>query len=116
MDRAYARWMRCALVGVGVALAVALGAGRAEAAVQPFIGEIMYPAFPFCPEGWLPADGRLVRITFYHALFSLIGTTYGGDGEHTFGLPDLPPLRSGHDAAAKLRPCIAYHGVFPRRH
>ena len=43
----------------------------------------------FCPMGWLPADGRTVDIAEYDVLFSLLGTTYGGDGISTFHLPDL---------------------------
>jgi microcystin-dependent protein len=43
----------------------------------------------FAPVGWLPADGRQVPISEYDVLFNLIGTTYGGDGQETFALPDL---------------------------
>lgn len=53
------------------------------------VGEIRIFAGNFAPEGWLICDGTKVNITQYEALFSLIGTTYGGDGRTTFGLPDL---------------------------
>ena len=56
---------------------------------QPFIGQLAYFGFNFPPVGWAPCDGRLLLITQYTALFSLIGTTYGGDGQTTFAVPDL---------------------------
>lgn len=58
-------------------------------AVEPFIGEIRYVGFNFCPRGWASADGQLLAINQYQALFSLYGTMYGGDGRTSFGLPDL---------------------------
>jgi microcystin-dependent protein len=56
---------------------------------QPYVGQIILVGFSFAPVGWLPCDGRLVAIAEYDVLFQLIGTTYGGDGEETFALPDL---------------------------
>jgi microcystin-dependent protein len=56
---------------------------------QPFIGQVIAVGFPFAPDGWLPCDGRLVSIAQYTALYQLIGTTYGGDGQATFALPNL---------------------------
>ena len=61
----------------------------AKAAIEPFIGEITAYPYNFCPRGWLPADGRLIPIAQNTALFSLLGTVYGGDGRVTFALPDL---------------------------
>lgn len=61
----------------------------ARAGADPFIGEIMWVGYNFCPRGWTNADGQLLPIAQYSALFSLYGTTYGGDGLTTFGLPDL---------------------------
>ncbi|MFC1685207.1 phage tail protein [Pseudomonadota bacterium] len=61
----------------------------ANAGAEPFIGEIMWTAASFCPRGWANADGQLLPIAQNTALFSLLGTTYGGDGRTTFGLPDL---------------------------
>lgn len=90
------------------ALAAALGVGAlagrpraARAAVnssQPYIGEIMLWAGNFAPIGWFFCDGSLQPIAIYDTLFSLIGTTYGGDGQTTFALPDLRgrvPLHAG---------------------
>lgn len=56
---------------------------------QPYIGEIRLFAGNFAPAGWEFCDGRLLPIGENEALFTLIGTTYGGDGESTFALPDL---------------------------
>lgn len=58
-------------------------------ASDPFIGQLMTVGFNFCPRGWAAADGQLIAISSNTALFSLLGTTFGGDGRTTFGLPDL---------------------------
>lgn len=56
---------------------------------QPYIGEIRMVGFNFAPVGWAFCDGSLQPISQNDALFNLIGTTYGGDGQNTFALPDL---------------------------
>jgi len=56
---------------------------------DPFIGNIIMFGGTFPPLGWAFCDGSLLAISQYEALFTLIGTTYGGDGQNTFGLPDL---------------------------
>jgi len=56
---------------------------------QPFLGEIRIFAGNFAPTGWMFCDGQLLPISQNDALFQLIGTAYGGDGESTFALPDL---------------------------
>lgn len=56
---------------------------------NPFIGEIRLFAGNFAPAGWMFCDGQLLPISEYETLFQLIGTTYGGDGQSTFALPDL---------------------------
>ena len=61
----------------------------ALAAMEPFVGEIMMFGGTFCPRGWANADGQLLPVNQNQALFSLLGTTYGGDGRTTFALPDL---------------------------
>ncbi len=58
-------------------------------AIDPFIGEIQAFGMNFCPRGWAATDGQLLPISSNTALFSLIGTMYGGDGRTTFALPDL---------------------------
>lgn len=56
---------------------------------EPFLAEIRSFAFNFVPKGWLPCDGRLLPINQNQALFSLLGTNFGGNGVTTFALPDL---------------------------
>src|SRR4026207_1109583 len=56
---------------------------------QPYVGEIRMFAGNFNPSGWLFCEGQLLPISENETLFQLIGTTYGGDGESTFALPDL---------------------------
>jgi microcystin-dependent protein len=66
---------------------------------QPYVGEIRMFAGNFAPAGWMFCDGQLLPISEYETLFNLIGTTYGGDGQSTFGLPDLRgriPLHFGN--------------------
>jgi microcystin-dependent protein len=58
-------------------------------AMDPFIGQLMCVGFNFAPNGWAVCDGSLLSISQNSALFSLLGTAYGGNGTTTFGLPDL---------------------------
>jgi microcystin-dependent protein len=58
-------------------------------ATQPFLGEICLFPFNFTPTGWAVCNGQLMPISQNTALFSLLGTTYGGDGKSTFALPNL---------------------------
>ncbi len=74
---------------------------------QPYIGEIRMFAGNFAPTGWALCNGQLLPISEYDALFNLIGTTYGGDGQTTFALPDLQgrvPIHAG--SGAGLSPYI----------
>jgi microcystin-dependent protein len=57
--------------------------------MEPFIGQIQAFGFNFAPRGWALCDGQLLPINQYVALYSLIGTQYGGDGRSSFALPDL---------------------------
>ncbi|MEZ4959287.1 MAG: tail fiber protein [Saprospiraceae bacterium] len=66
--------------------------------MEPFIGEIKLFAGNFAPRGWAFCDGQLLPISQNTALFSILGTTYGGDGRTTFALPDMRgrvPLHQG---------------------
>jgi len=68
---------------------------------QPYIGEIRMFGGNFAPAGWAFCDGQLMPISENDALFNLIGTTYGGDGQETFGLPNLmsrAPMHMGTNA------------------
>src|SRR5690349_20258846 len=65
---------------------------------QPYVGEIRIFGGNFAPAGWMMCEGQLLPISENEVLFQLIGTTYGGDGESTFALPDLRgrlPLHQG---------------------
>jgi len=65
---------------------------------EPFVGEIRMFAGNFAPRGWAFCDGQLLAVAQNDALFSLLGTVYGGDGRTTFGLPDMRgrlPLHAG---------------------
>lgn len=95
-------------------LLIALGASRQAAAQStPFLGQISQFPFNFCPVGWLPADGRILPINQYTALFSLYGTTYGGDGVSTFALPKWGPTYAAN--GGPFTTCVATQGVFPSR-
>jgi microcystin-dependent protein len=66
---------------------------------EPFIGEIRLFAGNFAPNGWALCQGQLMAIVENEALFNLIGTTYGGDGQNTFALPDLSGRVPVHQGA-----------------
>jgi len=72
----------------GFAVALALPA-MARAQSTPYVGQLMLVPYNFCPTGWAEADGSLMPINLNQALFSLLGTTFGGNGQTTFALPDL---------------------------
>ncbi len=70
---------------------------------QPYVGEVRIFGGNFAPSGWAFCNGQLLPISENDALFNLIGTTYGGDGENTFAVPDLRgriPLSFGDGAGA----------------
>lgn len=77
---------RSALLGLVAVLGLAQ---QAHAQAEPFIGQVMCAGFNFAPRGWAAMNGQLMSIATNTALFSLLGTTYGGDGRVTFGLPDM---------------------------
>ncbi len=60
---------------------------------NPYIGQIALFAFNFAPQSWHLCDGSLLPINQYQALYALLGTTYGGNGSSTFGIPDLRSRR-----------------------
>ena len=116
------------------ALATMSVAAPAKASSEPFLGEIMMVGYMFCPRNWMEANGQLLSISQNTALFSLYGTTYGGDGRTTFALPDLrgrapvhvgPDNRLGERRSAggegselgtqTVRFCVATQGIYPSR-
>ncbi len=87
--------------GLVAALCLPLLGGAASsfaASVDPLMGSVDYVGFNFAPRGWATCDGQLLPISSNSALFSLLGTTFGGDGRTTFALPDMRgrvPLHQG---------------------
>ena len=63
--------------------------------MEPYVGQILAVCFPFAPKGWAICAGQTMSIAAYPTLFKLIGTTYGGDGQFTFVLPDLRGRAAG---------------------
>ena len=73
---------------------------------SPYVGEIRLFAGNFAPAGWMTCQGQLLPISENETLFNLIGTTYGGDGQTTFALPDLQgrvPMHAGPNAGQPAR-------------
>ncbi len=95
------RKARARAASIAAASVIALAATTSPAQAQasdPFLGQIAFVAFNFTPRGWASCDGQLLPIAQYSALFSLLGTIYGGDGRTTFALPDMRgriPLHPG---------------------
>jgi microcystin-dependent protein len=74
---------------------------------EPYLGEMAYFAGNFAPRGWAKCDGQILPISSNQALFSLLGTTYGGDGRTTFALPDMRGralIHAGQGAGLTNRP------------
>lgn len=81
---------------------------------DPFVAEIRIFAFNFAPSGWAWCDGQLLPLSQNTALFSLLGTTYGGDGKSNFALPDLQgrvPMHPGQGPGLSLRDLGESSGV-----
>ena len=84
--------------------------------MNPLLGSLLLVPFNFSPVGWAPCNGQLLPINQNQALFSLIGTTFGGNGTSTFALPNLTGAHGVTDASgALLTWVIALQGVFPSR-
>jgi microcystin-dependent protein len=82
--------------------------------MDPFLGQIQAFGFNFTPRGWAQCDGQLLPVSSNAALFSLLGTTYGGDGRTTFALPDLRgrvPINQGTGPGLSPRQIGARSGV-----
>jgi len=97
-----------ALPALALAAACMVTPGKAHAESQPFVGEIAAMGIVnFCPQGWASAEGQLLAVSQHDALFSLLGTIYGGDGRTTFALPDLRgriPIGAGSGPGLTPRP------------
>lgn len=82
--------------------------------VDCYVGEIRPFAGNFVPPGWLPCDGRLLSISTYDVLYSLLGTAFGGDGRTTFAIPDLRgrlPIGTGQGTGLSNRPFASSGGA-----
>ena len=79
---------RC-LVSVCLLFVLGMPATSALAEDTPFLGEMIWVPYNFAPKGWAFCNGQLLSIASNTALFSLLGTQYGGDGRSTFALPDM---------------------------
>ena len=76
--------------------------------MDAFLGSIQLFAFNFTPMGWAPCDGAQLPIMQNEALYALLGTTFGGNGQTNFNLPKLTSPQGTHY-------CIALQGIFPSR-
>ena len=72
-----------------VAILLGMTAVPAFSGDMPFLGDVVCYAFTYCPRGWARCDGQLLSINQNQALFALLGTQFGGNGQTTFALPDL---------------------------
>lgn len=87
-----------ALAALGAALGMPALAPTTALASEPFVGEIRFFGFNFAPLNWATCSGQVMSIAQNDVLFALVGTTYGGDGQNTFNLPDMRgriPLHMG---------------------
>lgn len=79
--------------------------------MDSILGQIRLFAFNFVPKGWMACDGATIPIAQNEALFSLVGTTYGGDGRANFNLPNL----QGKAPIPESNYCICVEGIYPSR-
>lgn len=93
---------------------------------EAFIGQIQQFPYYFPPRNWAFCEGQLIPVAQNTALFSLLGTTFGGDGVHNFALPDLRPrdkdgnivnINVGdiHDGKPFMHTSICLYGIYPSR-
>jgi microcystin-dependent protein len=79
--------------------------------MEPFLGQIQLLPYNFAPVRWAFCEGQELSISRNTALFSLLGTMYGGNGTSTFALPNL----KGKEPDPNMHYCIALEGIFPSR-
>ena len=78
---------------------------------ETFLGDVRAMSLAFAPHGWAQCNGQLLPVAQNRALFSLLGSCYGGDGLTSFGLPALPPVPAQNGAV--LTYCISLGGMYP---
>ncbi len=81
--------LSASLIAASLGFTAVPGVAQAQAGGTQLLGQLAFVPYNFTPRGWANCDGQLLPISQYSALFSLLGTTYGGDGRTTFGLPDM---------------------------
>jgi len=108
--------MRVSAYPMAAALAAAAVAASPAHAQQnrKYLGEIFIMPGSYCPQGATEADGKLLPIATFQALYTILGTSYGGDGATNFAVPDLRPPRDSSRPSG-LRYCIALVGDYPVR-
>ena len=79
--------------------------------MESFLGQIQLFAFGFVPRGWIICDGSSLPIVHYNAVFSLLGTTYVGDGSTNFAVPNL----KGKEPIPVSMYCLCLEGMYPTR-
>lgn len=82
--------------------------------MDSLIGQIVLFAGNFAPHGWALCNGQLLSIQEYTAVYSILGTTFGGDGVQTFALPNLP-IVPDTDGKGESRYIICLYGIYPSR-
>lgn len=97
------------------AAAMMVSTVEVSARANPYMGEVGVFPYTFCPVGYLRADGSVLAIADYPALYALLGVNYGGDGQTTFALPKiaLSSAPSSLASATAYAVCIAVDGIFP---
>lgn len=81
--------------------------------MDPFLGDIELFAFDFAPSYWMKCEGQTLNIATYQILYTLLSTTFGGDGITTFCLPDLRNALPMKEMG--MHYCIAVQGIYPSR-
>jgi len=99
---------------LALALSPMFGA-TAQAGTDAYMGEVFVTAATYCPRNTAEAAGQSLPISQNQALFSIMGTTYGGDGRSTFNLPDLRAAAPSHARGGSTKYCIVLNGTYPPR-
>lgn len=109
---------QCVFTATASAIALVAFCATPAVAQDRTLAEVFATGANFCPRGTLPAEGQILPIRDNTALFSLLGTRYGGDGRSTFALPDLRQTLTAAAPDARtveVQYCIVTEGMFPTR-
>lgn len=97
----------------GLAVAACCTANPSLSMAQEcMLGEVSWFAGTFAPRNWAQANGQMLSVSSHQALFSILGTRYGGDGRTTFSLPNVPPIEASRTT---VMPIICIVGIYPSR-